>query len=345
MNYKELLINKDKVVMTSVDLAVIIGDCEEAIVLNQISYWLEKYKEVNHNLKDGRYWVYNSYQKWHEDNFPFWNPSKIKRIFRSLENKGLLISANYNSAVFDKTKWYTIDYDKLQSMTDNYESKKKSQKVIKGVLVEDEPPLVKNDQSLPASDQPIPENTIREYSTENTVKEHALLSTKVDNREKYMVSRTKSAQNSGASPKKKEPTVDPDDFIKSKESVLKDELHRLYSNNPKNIFTTEQQENDWVDKEYNSLTAIIFEFNHQYKASTGFDAKNLSDESLKRVVRSYIKSPESLKDDYDDLESNKVLIEEYLKTDYGSKHGVIVKSLSHYMSGSIREMLFYKHLF
>lgn len=80
-----------------------------------------------------------------------------------------------------------------------------------------------------------------------------------------------------------------------------------------------------LTKEYNSLTAIIFEFNHQYKASTGFDAKNLSDESLKRVTRSYIKSPESLKDDYDDLESNKVLIEEYLKTDYGSKHGVIVK--------------------
>lgn len=182
-------------------------------------------------------------------------------------------------------------------------------------------------------------------SLSDTDKEHALLSTKVDNRDKYMVSRTKSAQNSGGKPQKKEPTVDPDDFIKSKESVLKDELHKLYSNNPRNIFTTEQQENDWVDKEYNSLTAIIFEFNHQYKASTGFDAKNLSDESLKRVARNYIKSQESLKDDYDDLQSNKVLIEEYLKTDYGSKHGVIVKSLSHYMSGSIREMLFYKHLY
>lgn len=94
-------------------------------------------------------------------------------------------------------------------------------------------------------------------SLSDTDKEHALLSTKVDNRDKYMVSRTKSAQNSGGKPQKKEPTVDPDDFIKSKEPVLKDELHRLYSNNPRNIFTTEQQENDWVDKEYNSLTAII----------------------------------------------------------------------------------------
>lgn len=177
----------------------------------------------------------------------------------------------------------------------------------------------------------------------NTDKEHALSSNKLDNRDKYMVSRTKSAQNSGGKPKK-EPTIDPDDFIKSKEPVLKDELHRLYSNDPKNVLATKQQENDWVYKEYSSLTAIIFEFNHQYEASTGSKSKNLSDESLKRVVRSYIKSPEALKDDYDDLESNKVLIEEYLKTDYGSKHGTIVKSLSHYMSGSIREMLFYKHL-
>lgn len=178
----------------------------------------------------------------------------------------------------------------------------------------------------------------------NTDKEHALLSNKLDNRGKNMVSSTKSARNAGGKPKKKQPDADPDDFIRSKESVLKDELRRLYSNRPENILSTKQQENDWVDKEYSSLTAIIFDFNHQYEASTGSKSKNLSDESLKRVVRSYIKYPEALKDDYDDLESNKVLIEEYLKTDYGSKHGTIVKSLSHYMSGHIREMLFYKHL-
>jgi len=118
MNYRELLINKDKVVMTSVELAVVIGDCEEAIVLNQISYWIEKYKETGHNFIDGRYWVYNSYQKWHENNFPFWHTSKIQRVFKALENKGLLLSANYNGAGFDKTKWYSIDYDRLQELAD-----------------------------------------------------------------------------------------------------------------------------------------------------------------------------------------------------------------------------------
>lgn len=167
MNYKELLINKDKVVMTSIELACIVGDCEEAIALNQVSYWIEKYKETSHNFKDGKYWVYNSYQKWHDDNFPFWHTSKIQRIFKSLEKKGLLLSANYNNAGFDKTKWYTIDYDKLQQMADEYSSKNERS------LCEDEHSLIENEQSLLNSDCPIPEgylqdNTNRDYSTEDT---------------------------------------------------------------------------------------------------------------------------------------------------------------------------------
>ena len=337
MNFKELFVDKSNLLIVNTKLAVILGDLNQAIVLNQLNYWLEINKAANKHFIEGKYWVYNSYNEWKNNNFPYWSEKTIQRVFLKLESRGIVLSANFNNKSFDKTKWYTIDFEMLNKIISEYSEPMSRQNVS---AMRTECPDDKDEES-----KPIPENTTREYNTENTVKEHALLSTKVDNRDKYMVSRTKSAQNSGGKPQKKEPTVDPDDFIKSKESVLKDEFHRLYSNNPRNIFTTEQQENDWVDKEYNSLTAIIFEFNHQYKASTGFDAKNLSDESLKRVARNYIKSQESLKDDYDDLQSNKVLIEEYLKTDYGSKHGVIVKSLSHYMSGSIREMLFYKHLY
>lgn len=169
MNYRELLINKDKVVMASVDLACVIGDCEEAIVLNQVSYWIERYKEINRNYKDGRFWVYNSYQKWHDDNFPFWHPSKIQRIFKSLENKGLLLSANLNNAGFDKTKWYTIDYEELQKMANNYENKSS--------LLENEQSLPENEQSLLIIKSPLPGNErsliageypIPEDTTENT---------------------------------------------------------------------------------------------------------------------------------------------------------------------------------
>ena len=179
MDCRSLFIDKDKVVLASVDLACVVGDLEEAVALNQVSYWIEKYKETNHNFKDGKYWVYNSYQKWHDDNFPFWHTSKIQRIFKSLEKKGLLISANYNSAGFDKTKWYSIDYAKLQKMMEDYISEKERQSTEdKNSLPDNESSLIENEQSLIGSDYPIPEDTPeitnRDYQTENTEKEHTV---------------------------------------------------------------------------------------------------------------------------------------------------------------------------
>lgn len=84
----------------------------EAIVLQQIHYWLRK----SNNVKDGNKWIYNSMTNWQKQ-FSFWSLPTVKRVFRSLENQGLLITANYNKAGFDKTKWYRIDYEKLQYMS------------------------------------------------------------------------------------------------------------------------------------------------------------------------------------------------------------------------------------
>jgi DnaD/phage-associated family protein len=82
----------------------------EAIILQQIHYWLVK----SNNFKDGQKWIYNSYAEW-EKQFPFWSRSTLIRAVSSLERQGYLITANYNKAGFDKTKWYRIDYKKLMS--------------------------------------------------------------------------------------------------------------------------------------------------------------------------------------------------------------------------------------
>lgn len=84
----------------------------EAIVLQQIHYWLRK----SNNVKDDHKWIYNSMTNWQKQ-FSFWSLPTVKRVFRSLENQGLLITANYNKAGFDKTKWYRINYEKLQHMS------------------------------------------------------------------------------------------------------------------------------------------------------------------------------------------------------------------------------------
>lgn len=99
----------------NVDLAKAIG-LNEAIVLQQIQYWIEikesdvsKYKDSFH---DGYCWVYNSYADWQKQ-LPFWCLRTIKTIFKSLENKGYVISGKFNKYGYDKTKWYRINYELL----------------------------------------------------------------------------------------------------------------------------------------------------------------------------------------------------------------------------------------
>ena len=96
-------------------LAAVIG-FNEAVVLQQLNYWLHS----NSAKKiDGRLWVYNSYDNWRKDNFPFWSTRTIRRIFDSCEKKGVILTGNFNKAGFDKTKWYSIDENKINDLMDS----------------------------------------------------------------------------------------------------------------------------------------------------------------------------------------------------------------------------------
>lgn len=84
----------------------------EAIFLQQLHYWL---KDSSH-LNDGCAWIYNTYEDWQEQ-FPFWSVSTIRRIITKLENANLLVIGNFNKLKIDKTKWYRINYEVLESMS------------------------------------------------------------------------------------------------------------------------------------------------------------------------------------------------------------------------------------
>lgn len=90
-------------------LAVEIG-LNESIIVQQIHYWLQK---SNHEY-DGRKWIYNSAEEWKKQ-FPFWGIATIRRTFTKLENSGLLLVGNYNKLKIDRTKWYSIDYERLSN--------------------------------------------------------------------------------------------------------------------------------------------------------------------------------------------------------------------------------------
>ncbi|WP_232490288.1 DnaD domain protein [Neobacillus cucumis] len=83
----------------------------EAIVLQQVHYWVNK----STHIIEGRKWIYNTFNYWKEQ-FSFWSLSTIKRVFRSLADQGFLLSGNWNKTKMDQTKWYTIDYERLEAL-------------------------------------------------------------------------------------------------------------------------------------------------------------------------------------------------------------------------------------
>lgn len=134
-------------------LATLIG-LNESIVLQQVHYWLKSKEQRQQDFIDDHYWVYNTYEQWQEQ-FPFWSIMTIRRTITKLENKGLLISGNYNMAGFDNTKWYSINYAALDNLvspsvqneqtntTDYTETTTKTTVVLKGAELKQLPTSTK----------------------------------------------------------------------------------------------------------------------------------------------------------------------------------------------------------
>ncbi|MBN3344880.1 replication protein RepO [Pectobacterium brasiliense] len=110
-----LLINENPLQVLP-GLACAIG-LNEAIVLQQIHYWMKN----SQHFHDGRLWVYNSVPDW-QAQFPFWSDSTVKRALSSLEKQGLVFTGNYNDDSWDKTKWYSIDYQRVDALEANGKS-------------------------------------------------------------------------------------------------------------------------------------------------------------------------------------------------------------------------------
>lgn len=92
----------------------------EAIVIQQLHYWIMQNKRQKKNFYDGRYWTFNSFEKWHKETFYFWSIDTVKRTFKKLEIEGIIITSNYNKRGYDRTKWYSINYEVLNLKCCNY---------------------------------------------------------------------------------------------------------------------------------------------------------------------------------------------------------------------------------
>ncbi len=147
----------DNPIMILPTLAQKIG-LNEAVMLQQIHYWLGSSKHEY----EGRKWVYNTYSDW-QLQMPFWSESTIKRTIKSLEDQGYLLSANYNRLKMDKTKWYSVNYEKLAELESDAQAFLESSTAQIGTTVVPDWPIEESKMT-----QAIPEITTETSTETNT---------------------------------------------------------------------------------------------------------------------------------------------------------------------------------
>lgn len=312
MNFSELFVDKSKTLIINTDLALVLGDLNEAIVLNQLNYWLGINKKAGKNFIDDRYWVYNSYSDWKAKDFPYWSEKTIQRTFTRLENKGVVVSANYNKLGIDKTKWYTIDTEKLQELVDKFNSDENKMTNRQDNMTDRQDKMTcregQNDRPLP---EITTENIDRDYTTEN---KYALSESKDSSRgDIYAFSTEKGG---------------------SKSDVIKNIAIEFADCEP----------SDWRIEE---LKHIIDYFLEQYNKTLNMSHIRITEQALTKIVINYFEPVGNYMSDnsaygFDDY--YKELIDYYLQTKYRINGKEVTKSLQHFMSGMIRENLAQKYL-
>lgn len=92
---------------------------DEALVLQQVHYWVILNQRADRNEQGGFFWTYNTFKAWAEQFAFLWSESTLKRIFARLEKAGFLVSGRFNKSNIDRTKWYRVNYEALDRLCQN----------------------------------------------------------------------------------------------------------------------------------------------------------------------------------------------------------------------------------
>lgn len=85
-----------------------------AILLKQMSLWINANKRKGKNQFNGKTWTYNSSRDL-SDKLPYFSAQVIKRTLLEMVRSGLLERGNFNKTAQDRTIWYTLT-DKAEAL-------------------------------------------------------------------------------------------------------------------------------------------------------------------------------------------------------------------------------------
>ena len=127
----------------TVEVAVEVG-VEAATILNNIYFWNLK-NWANDKLQDDLPYTYNSAKAFCEL-FPYFNEKKIYRLLKELEDNGYIVTGNFNSSAYNRTKWYCVT-EKFLNLIGVENFKKSTDEKSEKDLKKKETPFSKNGKS------------------------------------------------------------------------------------------------------------------------------------------------------------------------------------------------------
>ena len=78
-----------------------------AVIYQNITFWVEKNQANGRNLRQGRYWTYNSVSAF-ADLFPYLTEKQIRTALKKLLDAGLLLKGHFSDDKYDRTSWYAL---------------------------------------------------------------------------------------------------------------------------------------------------------------------------------------------------------------------------------------------
>lgn len=94
-----------------------------AILLNNLTYWVQKNEANEVNYFEGRYWTYNSIKAFKEL-FPYMSQRQIKYALSRLEEEGLIVTGSFGEDKYDRTLWYSVNFEKFTDVQKENEDDK-----------------------------------------------------------------------------------------------------------------------------------------------------------------------------------------------------------------------------
>lgn len=79
----------------------------EAILLNNLWFWIKRNEANEQGFHDGRYWTYNTVKAF-LTLFPYLTEKQIRTALNHLKKQGMILTGNYNENKYDRTLWYTL---------------------------------------------------------------------------------------------------------------------------------------------------------------------------------------------------------------------------------------------